>query len=563
VGTLGFEASAATVGVRDDVAYVTGHNFFASVDVSDPARPRLLAQIDAPLIQTSYETAFYDDYVFISAYSAGLLGFDISDPAHPELALRYGGGEDMNLVGVTVAGDRAFLSTATGEIGVFKVLDISDPANLNCIGYYYPPLSAVGCAVDDSLVYIAGYGAGLRIARLEDNRRPVEISFCSREYLVDVAVVNNIVYACLDTLGVASCDIGDPRRPFPLGTLATSYEAEVLAVKENLVCVGGRRRSEHRFGIIFIDALEPDRMFEFGVFDLTRNPVKLIFNNDNLIAATQDQLLILDVFNPAHPVELGRIERLAGCLNMTYADGVAYLAQQGNYLRAYSVADPRNISQIGEMRLGSEIYSMAALGTMIYAACEESPIRIIEAGDPLNMWECGRVAGASAYALTIADGCLYAAMMDSSLRLFSLADPFHPEEIGFYREEGVSYLLCAEGDLLLGLRSNLLTLYDCSEALTASPGVSLLPGLNLLAPCFPNPFNSSTSIWINLNRPTRVEMAVFDPVGRRIADILPGDYLTAGRRKIEWNAGNSPSGVYIIRLQSEDSSAEIPAVLSR
>ena len=66
---------------------------------------------------------------------------------------------------------------------------------------------------------------------------------------------------------------------------------------------------------------------------------------------------------------------------------------------------------------------------------------------------------------------------------------------------------------------------------------------------FPNPFNPGTTIRYQLSAVSMVKLSVFDVLGREIA-VIVNEQKSAGRHTVTWNAGNRPSGVYLLRLQT-------------
>lgn len=90
----------------------------------------------------------------------------------------------------------------------------------------------------------------------------------------------------------------------------------------------------------------------------------------------------------------------------------------------------------------------------------------------------------------------------------------------------------------------------------------LEPGEFMLFPNFPNPFNPSTNITFSLPKQAKVQIRVFDTLGRDVATISNQQYL-AGMHTVTFNASGLPSGVYLITLQSADVKKTIKAVLLR
>ncbi len=76
------------------------------------------------------------------------------------------------------------------------------------------------------------------------------------------------------------------------------------------------------------------------------------------------------------------------------------------------------------------------------------------------------------------------------------------------------------------------------------------PHTLLLSPPFPNPFNSSTTIAFGLDRSAPTRLAIFDPLGHRIAEVLPGRLMGAGKYSVMWNASGVPAGEYVVRLEA-------------
>ena len=69
-----------------------------------------------------------------------------------------------------------------------------------------------------------------------------------------------------------------------------------------------------------------------------------------------------------------------------------------------------------------------------------------------------------------------------------------------------------------------------------------------LLPCYPNPFNPSTTISFSLPTKSTVSLKILDVTGREVAVLVSG-LLPAGLHSRQWEAANMPSGVYFSRLQ--------------
>jgi len=67
---------------------------------------------------------------------------------------------------------------------------------------------------------------------------------------------------------------------------------------------------------------------------------------------------------------------------------------------------------------------------------------------------------------------------------------------------------------------------------------------------YPNPFNVQTMIPFTLDRAGKVELTVYDVLGREVR-VLHATPLQAGTHEVLWNAEGFASGVYLVRLQQQ------------
>jgi len=66
---------------------------------------------------------------------------------------------------------------------------------------------------------------------------------------------------------------------------------------------------------------------------------------------------------------------------------------------------------------------------------------------------------------------------------------------------------------------------------------------------YPNPFNPATTIRYALPKRSRVNLSIYDALGREIAALENGE-KEAGSYEVKWQPGNASSGVYFYRLQA-------------
>ncbi len=100
------------------------------------------------------------------------------------------------------------------------------------------------------------------------------------------------------------------------------------------------------------------------------------------------------------------------------------------------------------------------------------------------------------------------------------------------------------------------------------PRSTLNPLTFNLYPAYPNPFNSMVTIPFGLDKSAPTRLAIFDPLGRRVAELTPNGGLVngpyagggatglvngpyaAGRQTVFWDASGFPAGSYLVRLEA-------------
>ncbi|MBI9070264.1 MAG: T9SS type A sorting domain-containing protein [Melioribacteraceae bacterium] len=89
--------------------------------------------------------------------------------------------------------------------------------------------------------------------------------------------------------------------------------------------------------------------------------------------------------------------------------------------------------------------------------------------------------------------------------------------------------------------------YTDGEMVVETEQEDLLPDNYKLYQNYPNPFNPTTTIKYSLSKSTKVKLAVFDILGRRV-EMLVDQNQSAGNYNLQFNASRLSSGVYFYRI---------------
>ena len=128
----------STITKLDDVVYMAGFSF-TSVDVSTPATPTTLADVENVGRPDNLVSAA--GYVYVGG-NDGVDIFDMADPSAPALVGTYAG-ERASLLALDPDNDRLFVfgsSTASTQVPLLRIVDVSDKANPTEVGSLYDDL---------------------------------------------------------------------------------------------------------------------------------------------------------------------------------------------------------------------------------------------------------------------------------------------------------------------------------------------------------------------------------------------------------------------------------------
>jgi hypothetical protein len=94
--------------------------------------------------------------------------------------------------------------------------------------------------------------------------------------------------------------------------------------------------------------------------------------------------------------------------------------------------------------------------------------------------------------------------------------------------------------------------YSITDLIVASSSEQIsvsTPSMFALESAYPNPFNPSTSLRLHIPMESSVNVSVYNLMGQQV-DVIHDGLLSSGYTNLTWNAGNFPSGMYIVRATS-------------
>ena len=392
VGSLQYWGGTGNIEIEGNNAYVITRTGLRIVDISNPASPREVSFYEQYGLKYTDALAVQFPYAFV-CYRSSVRVLDISAPSEPAEVGRYETGWIEHFREIAVSGEYAYVLDFSS--GVASVLDVSNPATPQLVATIDTLTGLLDLDVEGPVLYLTNY-AGLWALDVTDPAHPAILDQHEMYNLKELVVVNGMAYALTHWLSAPSelylFDVSSPESIVELGNLLFQVPAEDLAVSGTSAYV---------------------------------------LSSDSGVC----QLHIVDVSDPAEPVEsIGPCES-AGCQSLALDDSVALIGGRGwdNDLSVISIGDPSPPAQVATIHAAYTINDAAIQANYGYLATGWDGLRIIDISNRTQPAEIGFCdTPGNAQAVAVAGNYVYVADDSSGLRIINIANPTTPVEVGSF-----------------------------------------------------------------------------------------------------------------------------------
>ena len=499
------------------------------------------------------------------------------------MSTALGSSTESPVAGVYVHGDHAYVGghsvgyRSSKNIGV-RIVDLSDPGNPQLVGRI--PLRTRGkfknhshgdavvthLSTDDFQGDVAIILNGVPDSfSPNDHPQPYGIWDVTDPTRPEFLSILDIGYASGGTDGG---DLGD--KPFDDKALVGNYfyaiydkTAACVNIGSKNQCTGPDDATDIRMAVVDIaDPRNPILVGEWqddpkaALMGLTLNEqgtrayVTCIspFPYGNL--ATEGYVCILDIRDPARPVEIGRYTIP---LNTTTSMYIAVPTRDGAHL------------VLADGAWGHQVKDDWKCGTLhILDISDPAAIRkVSEFGLPESTsHKCGYNPFFFATDVAIRGNTVYSTWMGGGVRAVDISDPANPVEVGQFLPSvneplsDVAYLGDHHVVATTVWGPGLYVLRDDAPVPTSIEAEAAVPARYALSQNYPNPFNPHTAIQFDLPVQSHVSLSVFDLMGQQVANLVEGA-RGAGAHTVHWDGRDDEgrelaSGVYLYRLRTGD-----------
>jgi len=462
-------ADAEAVVCSNGYAYVAcGYAGLIIFNVSDPANPVRIGGYDTE--GRALDIAVRSNLVFIADGYGDLQIVDVSTPSSPTSSGSWKSDYDIAYARkVALSGNYAFLAAGRRGLLVFDLGNISNPR----LVAEYETDNAWGVDVTGNYAYVADYTNGLKIIDVSSPDNPVHVSSC-----LDVLSSRNVVvqdgyaYVADYTNGLQIIDVGDPTNPVHVGGYVTKYSYDV-AVDGSYVYL-----ANSGYGVEVVDVSNPSAPVPTDVFDDNKGYAKNLFvlNGTAYVANGNGGLQILDVSIPASPSFLGSYDTHRYSYDVAVKGSYAYLAAYRDGLITVDISNPTNLVVVATNKWTTYpyAYGLDIAADYVYVAQSGRGLAIFNLSTPsspmlITEYDLGyenirdvRVVGDYAFCAN----SYYNEDRDSTnaLCVVDISTPSAPVYVGGYSTGGRAYGVDVQGQYAyLASHTNGLQIFDISD----------------------------------------------------------------------------------------------------
>lgn len=366
IATVHTTGSAKGVLVRGHIAYVGDDDQgLQVVDVRDPSRPKMLAQL--PLPGLAYTMDLHGNTLYLAGHHGGFYIIDVTKPEQPAILGRYD--TTGKAWAIRVVDKIAYVADDKSGVLIF---DVANPANIVPIGEFNPGGQAEDIIIDYPRAYVAFFDLGFYILDIRDPRQPkvlgqLALPGNSR----GIAIQNNIAYIAAWQAGVHAVDITDPTKPTRVGNFDTNGYAWGVSVRDKNAYV-----MDWWGGVKTLDISNPKRITQTTSYHGAA-PLRAIATRGQYVfaAAGKRGLQIFDGKNPLNPIWASALEMKNDATSLVVANDYAYVGG-GNVIEIINISDAYRPTRTGEVVMLGNIHALHVFNQTLCALDETGSVSI-------------------------------------------------------------------------------------------------------------------------------------------------------------------------------------------
>ncbi len=463
VTTLDYWSGVDDMQMVGNLVYISSdYSGLRIMDLSDPVNPVEIGR--SPWSPWNYleNLGVYvnDNRAYLTYYDEGCV-LDVSDPTHPT-EINHWYLDDSPIIRFII-GDVAVGVDQETRLQPY-LMDVSDWNNVQVTSDFPDANSSqpVGMVGD----YLCLAGNGVELYDISDPWNPIEVASLDDtiSYRWSAKLSGDYVYLATVRDGVHIYDVSDPLDPMLVAACDSGYCYGITITASHLFVI------KLNWGIDIWDISDPIHPVFTSTYLLPVDLGGCIVNSGNLLCTalyhSQDQTVaVLDISNPALPVEISRFGKRGFLGRMVFNGTMGYLSDIIAGFHAIDLADPPRATELGRPLGFVQFRDIAVRGDYVYGADSYHGLVTYSVVDPAHpeSLSCWSLGGYYPFYVLVEEDYAYATN-GGELHVFSLANPAAPVLLGSMEFSG--WIMRASNGYLYACSLDQLYIYSLANPAT-------------------------------------------------------------------------------------------------
>jgi len=472
IGTYDADPGVVVLGLAASghYAYLAAGSGVLAIDFADPTRPTQVGFVPAD----GYEPALIESdggYLYLLSYPIPrgyiqLHIFSLTDPSRPT---ELGKTNVESALAMQVKGGLVYL----GQRNI-SIVDVLDPHQPHVVGSFALGAETSAMAIVEGVLLAVEGGtfpgrsdqpawlpARLRMLDVSDATRITDLGQVDAHFIGAGAKAAALGRRLFLTGGSAGglhvLDVSNAAHPVESGRYAAAGRVDDVDVASDHAYLGNASGRPPRLQILDLaDASHSGPQAEYeipGVDAAVSVSDSTLYVGAGFVGGVR----ILDVTDPAQPIENGSFHTPGSAYKTVVRDGVAYVADGATALSIYDVSEPSSVHQVGSYDTPSPKPNSPAAGSGNDVALQDHfaflaqgwrGLRILDVADPANPIEISSLAlQGDAHAVAVDGRFAYVILASGSFAGIDISDTTSPAQVASYDLRGDARSVAIAGNL--------------------------------------------------------------------------------------------------------------------
>lgn len=216
-----------------------------------------------------------------------------------------------------------------------------------------------------------------------------------------------------------------------------------VAVAENIAYFA------NGFYLEIVDISNPASPMELSNILVTGTILEVaVTGNYAYVAAGEAGLRVIDISNSTNPQEVGYFDTAGEACDVALVNNYAYVADWFAGLRIIDISNATNPREVGYFDTGGYVRGVASSGNYSYLADYTNGLRIIEVSDVTDPQEVGflDIEGAEAWRVAVSGDYAYVAELTPGLRVIDISSATNPQEVAYLEMKEEAWHVAVSGN---------------------------------------------------------------------------------------------------------------------